>query len=147
METSKRALLTMVWVEEVWLPSSSDCNPFDYFVCGVSELRVKAKSRNNPKDLIQKMKEICSPLPGTPWRRPARASGPGSKLSSQYLIVNMYLCLFLFTSIKSAEFQLCNVKKRKKKKIPDLSLPPCIHLQTARPNTQNFASVSSTKGC
>jgi hypothetical protein len=29
--------LTEVWVEEVWLPSLPDCNPFDYFVCGVSE--------------------------------------------------------------------------------------------------------------
>ncbi len=34
--------LTEVWVEEVWLPSSPDCKPFDYFVCGVSELWVKA---------------------------------------------------------------------------------------------------------
>ncbi len=49
--------LTEVGVEEVWLPSSPDCRPFDYFVCGVSELWVKAKSRNKSKDLIQKMKE------------------------------------------------------------------------------------------
>ncbi len=45
-----------VWVEEVWLPSSPewpDCKPFVYFVCGVSELWVKAKSRNKSKDLIQ----------------------------------------------------------------------------------------------
>jgi hypothetical protein len=50
--------LTEVWVEEVWLPSSPDCKPFDYFVWGVSELRVKAKSRNKSKDLNQKMKEV-----------------------------------------------------------------------------------------
>jgi hypothetical protein len=52
--------LTEVWVEEVWLPSSPDCKPFDYFVCGVSELWVKAKSRNKSKDLIQdqKMKDV-----------------------------------------------------------------------------------------
>jgi hypothetical protein len=49
--------LTEVWVEEFWLPSSPDCKPFDYFAWGVSELRVKAKSRNKSKDLIQKMKE------------------------------------------------------------------------------------------
>jgi hypothetical protein len=54
--------LTEVWVEEVWLPSSPDCKPFDYFVCGVSELRVKAKSRNKYKDLIQKMKEVMGSL-------------------------------------------------------------------------------------
>ena len=49
-------------VEEVWLPSSPDCKPFDYFVCGVSELWVKAKSRNKSKDLIQKMKEVMRSL-------------------------------------------------------------------------------------
>jgi hypothetical protein len=47
-----------VCVEKVWLPSSPDCKPFDYFVCGVSILRFKAKSRNKYKDLIQKMKEL-----------------------------------------------------------------------------------------
>ncbi len=54
--------LTEVWVEEVWLPSSLDCKPFDYFVWGFSELRVKAKSRNKSKDLIQKMKEVMGSL-------------------------------------------------------------------------------------
>ncbi len=54
--------LTEVWVEEVCLPSSSDCKPFDYFVCGVSELWVKAKSRNKSKDLIKKMKEVMGSL-------------------------------------------------------------------------------------
>jgi hypothetical protein len=53
---------TEVWVEEVWLSSSPDCKPFDYIVCGVSELRVKAKSRNKYKDLIQKMKEVMGSL-------------------------------------------------------------------------------------
>jgi hypothetical protein len=54
--------LTKVWVEEVWLPSTPDCKLFDYFVCGVSELWVKAKSRNKCKDLIQKMKELMGSL-------------------------------------------------------------------------------------
>ncbi len=55
--------LTEVWVEEVWLPSSPDCcKPLDYFVLGVSELRVKAKSSNKSKDLIQKMKEVMGSL-------------------------------------------------------------------------------------
>ena len=39
-----------------------DCKPFDFFVCGVSELRVKAKSRNKSKDLIKKMKEVMGSL-------------------------------------------------------------------------------------
>jgi hypothetical protein len=54
--------LTEVWVQEVWLPSSPDCKPFDYFVWGVSELRIKAKSRNKSKDLIQKMKKVMGYL-------------------------------------------------------------------------------------
>jgi hypothetical protein len=49
--------LTEVWVEEVWPPSSPECNPFDYFVCGVCELWVIAKYHNKFNDLIQKMKE------------------------------------------------------------------------------------------
>ncbi len=49
-------------VEEVWLPSWPDCKSFDYFVCGVSELWVKAKSRNKSKDLIKKMKEVMGSL-------------------------------------------------------------------------------------
>jgi hypothetical protein len=54
--------LTEVWVEEVWPPSSPDCNPFDFFVCGVSELRVNTKFYNKFKDLIQKMKEEMGSL-------------------------------------------------------------------------------------
>ena len=54
--------LTEVCVKKVWLPSSPDCKPFDYFVCGVFELWVKAKSRNKYKDLIQKMKEVMGSL-------------------------------------------------------------------------------------
>ncbi len=86
-------------VEEVWLPSSPNSKPFDYFVGGVSELRVTAKSRNKSKDLIQKMKEVMGSLARDTWQRPPRASGPGSGLSSQLmvvllnvLIVNMFLC-------------------------------------------------------
>ena len=29
--------LTEAWIEEVWFPSLPDSNPFDCFVCGVSE--------------------------------------------------------------------------------------------------------------
>jgi hypothetical protein len=54
--------LTEVWVEEFWLPTLPDCKTFDHFVWGVSELRVKAKSRNKSNDLIQKMKEVMGSL-------------------------------------------------------------------------------------
>ncbi len=49
-------------MEEVWPPSSPYCKPFDYFLCGVSQLRVNAKSRNKSKDLIQKIKEVVGSL-------------------------------------------------------------------------------------
>jgi hypothetical protein len=62
MQNLLKENLTEVWVEEVWLHSSPDCKPFDYFVCGVSELRVIAKSRNKSKDLIQEMKEVMGSL-------------------------------------------------------------------------------------
>ena len=54
------------------------------------------------------------PLPGTPWQRPAGASGPRSRLSSlltavllDKLILNMYICNIFLTSTKSDDFQLC----------------------------------------
>ncbi len=53
---------TEAWMYEVWSPRSPDCNPFDYFLWGVSELRVNAKFRNKSKDLIQKMKEVMGSL-------------------------------------------------------------------------------------
>jgi hypothetical protein len=62
MQNWPKENLTEVWVEEIWLPSSPDCKPFDYFVCGVSELRVKAKFRNKSNDLIQKMKKVMGSL-------------------------------------------------------------------------------------
>ena len=45
-------------MEEVWPPSFPYCKPFDYFLCGVSQLRANAMSRNKSKDLIQKIKEV-----------------------------------------------------------------------------------------
>jgi hypothetical protein len=53
---------TEVWVEVVWPPSSPYCKPFDYFLCGVSELWAHAKLRNKSKDLIQKIKEVMGSL-------------------------------------------------------------------------------------
>ena len=51
-----------MWEKEIWPPSSPDCNPLDYFAWGVFELRVKTKSHNKCKDLIQKMKELVGSL-------------------------------------------------------------------------------------
>ncbi len=49
-------------MEEVWPPSFPYCKPFDYFLCGVSQLRANTKSRNKSKDLIQKIKEVMGSL-------------------------------------------------------------------------------------
>ncbi len=62
MQDWSKENLTEVWVEEIWPPSSPDCNPFDYFVSGVSKVRVNAKSHKRFKDLILKMKEVMGPL-------------------------------------------------------------------------------------
>ncbi len=41
------------WNKEVWPPSSPDYSLLDYFVSGVSELKVNAKPHNKIEDLIQ----------------------------------------------------------------------------------------------
>ncbi len=64
------------------------------------------------------------PSPVTPWRWPAQASGPGSRLSSQLtavllnmLILNMYLSKVFFDFNKIGWFSavLCHLKERRKK--------------------------------
>jgi hypothetical protein len=106
--------LTEVLVEEVWPPSSPECNPFDYFVWGVSESRVSAKSHNKFKDLIQKMKEEMGSLAKDILAKACTSSR--SRIEAVFtvtavlfykLILNMYLCIFIFTSRKSDDFQLC----------------------------------------
>ncbi len=106
--------LTEVCVEEVWLPSSPDCKPFDYFVCGESELRVKAKSRNKFKDLIQKMKEVMVSLARdtlakacTSFRSRIEALFTANGSFIKYVDCQYLSLLIVFTSIKSADFQLC----------------------------------------
>jgi hypothetical protein len=54
--------LPEVWEKEVRSTSQPDCNPLDYFVCGVFELLVDAQPHNKIEDLIQKMKAPLGPL-------------------------------------------------------------------------------------
>ncbi len=75
-------------------------------------------------------------LPGTPWWRPAWASGPGSRLSSLLMAVlldklvhNMYLCNFFLFRQNRMIFSCVVPFKWMKKKIPELSLPPCTMLR------------------
>jgi hypothetical protein len=44
--------------KEVWPPSSPVYSLLDYFVCGVSQLLVSAKSHNKIQNLIQKMRAL-----------------------------------------------------------------------------------------
>jgi hypothetical protein len=53
--------------EEVWPPSSPNCNFFRYFVWGESEVWVIEKSHNKTRDLIQKMKEVLGSFNRDPW--------------------------------------------------------------------------------
>jgi hypothetical protein len=46
------------WEKKVWPPSLPDCNPLDFSVFGVSELKVNAAACNNIEDLNKKMKEV-----------------------------------------------------------------------------------------
>jgi hypothetical protein len=100
-------------VRGVWLPSSPNCKPFDYFVLGISELRVKAKSRNKSKDLIQKMKEVMGFLArdtlakaSTSFRARIGALFTAEGSFIEYVDCQ-YVSLIFFTSLKSADFQLC----------------------------------------
>jgi hypothetical protein len=51
-----------VWEKEVWPPILPNSNPSDYFACGVTESKVKAKPHNKTEDLIQKIKEVIGSL-------------------------------------------------------------------------------------
>ncbi len=44
--------------KEVRPPSSPDCKPMDFFVCGVNKLKVNAAASNNTEDRTKKNKEV-----------------------------------------------------------------------------------------
>ncbi len=105
-----------VWEEEIWLPSSPDCKHFDYFVCGISELRVKAKFRNKSKDQIQKMKEVMGSLAKdtlakacTSFRSRIEALFIADGSFIEYVDCQYVSLLIVFYFSKSADFQLCCV--------------------------------------
>ena len=51
-----------VWEKEIWAPSSSDCKPLEYFVCGVSEFRVNVKPHNETAYWILKIMAVMESL-------------------------------------------------------------------------------------
>jgi hypothetical protein len=80
-------------VEEVWLPSSPDCKPFDYFVLGVSELRVKAKSRNKKEVMGSFAMETLQVKACTSFRSRIEALFTADDIFVEYVDCNMwYLC-------------------------------------------------------
>jgi hypothetical protein len=51
-----------VWEKEVWPPSLPDFNPLNYFVWGVTELKVNAAPHVKTEDLVKKIKEVMGSL-------------------------------------------------------------------------------------
>jgi hypothetical protein len=105
-----------VWEKKVWPPSSPDCNPLDFSVFGVPELKVNAAACNNTEDLNKKMKEVMGFFDRDIVAKTCRkfyswieavVADYGSSIkyvNSQYISL-----LHFFTSIKSDHFQLCCV--------------------------------------
>ncbi len=48
--------LPEVCEKEIWPSSSPDCNPLDYFVWGVTELKVNAAPHNKTEDLVKRLR-------------------------------------------------------------------------------------------
>jgi hypothetical protein len=54
--------LSDMWEKKIWPPSSSDCEPLDCFMCGVSEFGVNVKPHNKTAYLIPKIMEVIESL-------------------------------------------------------------------------------------
>jgi hypothetical protein len=93
-------------------------------ICGVSELRVKAKSRNKFKDLIQKMKEVMGSLARDTLAKVCTSFRSRSEnlftadgsfieyVDCQYVSL---LIVFYFNKIGQFSAVLCHLKERRKK--------------------------------
>jgi hypothetical protein len=100
--------LTEVWEKEIWPPSSPDCNPLDYFARGVFELRAKAKSRNETKDLIPKIREVMVSLARNTVAKACKRFRFIEKPDSQY--VPLPTC-FYFNKMGWFSAMLCHLKQ------------------------------------
>ncbi len=86
-------------------------------LCGANLKYGSLKSlATKPRIWSRRWRRCWGPPTGTPWWRPAGAWGPGSRLLlmltavvRKKMILDMYVCKFAFTSIKSDDFQLCCV--------------------------------------
>ncbi len=90
---------------------------FFAILCGANLKYGSLKSlTTKPRIWSRRWRRCWGPATGTPWWRPARAWGPRSSrllmltaVLINKMILDMYLCKFSFTSIKSDDFQLCCV--------------------------------------
>ncbi len=98
------------------LPASLIATLFD-ILCGANLKYGPLKSlAAKPRIWSRRWRRCWGPSTGTPWWRPAWTWGPGSRLLLtltavliKKMILDMYLCQFAFTSIKSDDHQLCCV--------------------------------------
>ena len=58
-------ILKEAWLKNIWPPSSSDCNPYDYFLCGVCERKVNKYPHNTKTSLKTKITEFMASLDKT----------------------------------------------------------------------------------
>ncbi len=86
-------------------------------LCGANLKYRSLKSlATKPRIWSRRWRRCWGPSTGTLWWRPAWAWGSGSRLLLKLtavlinkMILDMYQCKFVFTSIKSDDFQLCCV--------------------------------------
>ena len=57
--------LKEAWLKNIWPPSSPDCNPYDYFLCGVCERKVNKHPHNTKTSLKTKITEFMASLDKT----------------------------------------------------------------------------------
>ncbi len=71
--------LSEVREQKIWPPSSPDCKPLDYFVCGVSKFWVNAKPHNKTAYLISKIMEMMGFLDRDTVAKAIRRFRPSSE--------------------------------------------------------------------
>jgi hypothetical protein len=99
-----------MWEKEIW----PGCNTLDYFICGISEYRVNVKPHIITPYPISKIMEVMGFLDRDTMAKAFkrfRSSTEALVAADGHFIekIVMFLCQFIFISIKSVDFQLCCV--------------------------------------
>jgi len=70
--------LPLFWEKELWPPSSTDCNPLDYFVWSLTKRDVKTSSPTTPEHLsLPRSLRFSDSSPGNTSSTPVPGSTPG----------------------------------------------------------------------